>query len=96
MAALNYFLAKRYYNFHLFPKNQKLLICTAIWAIFAFIAGTFVKMWFFSFIVTLLGLPWFYYSSKAHERDFLKAKLGVLRQLYTNFSDKYLRKFSKP
>lgn len=92
MAGVHYFLAKRFYGFHFLPKNKKLLLSTAIWVGLSLVAGTLVKNCFFSFFVSLLGMPWFIFSSKAHERDFLKSKYTSIKGVWKHFLEKYFHR----
>lgn len=68
--AIQYSLVRRHFEFHMFPKNQRLMTATAVWAGVAWWAGS--MPWEFRLLALMLAIPWFLVSSKPHEREFLK------------------------
>lgn len=68
---LNYFIVRKNYQFLLDPKNIKLLVYTSIWIISGFLAGTESFSIFIRVLITAMIIPWFFLSSKPHEREYI-------------------------
>ncbi len=94
--AAQYLLCRHYYEMHLVPKNKRLLICTAVWAGFAFAAGSLWNIFAFRILASLLIVPWFLLSSKKHEREFLVSKWNKPKEFKKHFPQKNLLKVSRP
>lgn len=89
---VQYFLLRHYYGMHLVPKNQRLLISTAVWAVLAFAAGAVLDLWALRVLASLMVIPWFLVSSKKHEREFLASKWNDLKEFKKNFGGKSILK----
>lgn len=89
---IQYYQARRYFDFHLFPKNQRLLIATAVWMGAAWWAGTMT--WEFRLLALGLVIPWFLLSSKQHERAFLAKNFYALRNPKRFFEEMRLSQLS--
>lgn len=90
---MQYYFIRKYFGFHLFPKNKRLLIITAVWIGLAFFAGS--MPWQYRFLALGLIIPWFLLSSKRHERQFIRNKVNDLKEAKTLFSGKPFLKIFK-
>lgn len=75
--AVFYSLARHYFNFRLEPKNVRLMSFTAVLAVAAWWAGS--MPWGIRAGALFLMIPWFFLSSKQHERDYLIQRIHSLK-----------------
>ncbi len=81
---LQYAFLRHYYRFHLGPKNQNLVAMTLAWMIIASIAGR-VDDALPRILALCFVFPWFWFSSRDHERHYLVRKCAdMLRLLRTS------------
>lgn len=75
-ALAQYGALKYFFKLKLLPKNRRLFVWTSLWLLIVF----FLLRWNDGFIwritATLFFIPWFWFSSKDHERQFLIDRLG--------------------
>lgn len=83
---VQHFLARAYFGMRIVPKNLKLILSTAVWIAVAFFAGAVFPHPGFRILASILVIPWFFVSSKKHEREFLTAKWNQIKDLKKVFA----------
>ncbi|MBI3534986.1 MAG: oligosaccharide flippase family protein [Deltaproteobacteria bacterium] len=72
---MEYTMVKRYFDFQFSPKNKKLVAISSLWILLALWVGLVHEGLILRVGALLLMAPWFYLSSKNHERKFLWGKV---------------------